>query len=35
MCIIADWICILHLQDYKASFEAGMSFRGTMQLQLQ
>ena len=35
MCIIADWIGIFHLQDYKASFEADMSFRGTRQLQLQ
>ena len=35
MCIIADWIGIFHLQDYNASFEADMSFRGTRQLQLQ
>ena len=35
MCIIADWIGILHLQDYKASFVADMIFRGTSQLQLQ
>ena len=35
MCIIADWIGILHLQDYKASFEADMIFRGTRQQQLQ
>ena len=35
MCIIANWIGILHLQNYKASFEADMIFRGTRQLQLQ
>ena len=35
MCIIADWIGIHHLQDYKASLEAYMIFRGTRQLQLQ
>ena len=35
MRIIADWIGTLPIQDYKASFEADMIFRGTRQLQLQ
>ena len=35
MCMLADWIGILHMQDYKASFEADMIFRGTRQLHLQ
>ena len=35
MCIIADWIGIPNLKDYKARFEADMIFRGTRQLQLQ